>query len=90
VKEKEILAQKEAFDKKLEAIRADIKQEKRQADRVRAEAERQDELTGSQCLRIAEAERGQSARFDLEHGHVGLMVYRHDLRADYSAAPAQD
>ena len=53
-------------------------------------AERQHELPGAQRIGIAERQRRQAARVDLHDRDVGLVIDRHDLRADGPSAPLQD
>ncbi len=60
-KENEILAQRDAIQRKLEAIKADIKQEKRAADKVRAESRDRDSLQSDQVHSVRELRRQNQA-----------------------------
>src|SRR5262249_2944055 len=60
-KEKEILTQRDAIRKKLEEIKADIKQEKRGADRVRAESRGREALASDEVQSVRELRRQNQA-----------------------------
>ena len=45
---------------------------------------------GPQRVGVAEAQHRQRLRLDLDDRDVGLVIDRHDLRADGAAAPAED
>ena len=45
---------------------------------------------GPQRVGIAEGERRQRLGLDLDHRQIGLVIDRHDLRADGAPAPAED